>query len=61
ANNLVIGSSMAIVLGFPMLLMVGLAPRSDSMLWITLAICAAYTLALVAFMLRREWFGKRKA
>ena len=60
ANNLVIGSSMAIVLGFPMLLLVGLAPRSDSMLWTTLIVCAVYAAALILFMLRRQLFGRKK-
>lgn len=58
ANNLVIGSSMAIVLGFPMLLLVGLAPQSMSLLTITLVNCAVYLLALNVFMLRHR-FRKR--
>ncbi|NLM76696.1 MAG: sodium:glutamate symporter [Ruminococcaceae bacterium] len=52
SNNLVVGSSMAIVLGFPMLLMVGLAPQSPGMLVTTLVICAVYAAMLNLFLLR---------
>lgn len=53
ANNLVVGSSTAILLGFPMLLMIGLAPQSDLLLWVTLGACLIYGAALNFFMLRR--------
>jgi ESS family glutamate:Na+ symporter len=55
SNNLVIGSSMAIVLGFPMLLLIGLAPQSMNMLVMTLIICAVYALALNIFLLRHRF------
>ena len=54
SNNLVIGSSMAIILGFPMLLMIGLAPQSNMMLLITIAICIVYAALLIWFMLRNR-------
>ncbi len=54
SNNLVIGSSVAIILGFPMLLMIGLAPQSNLMLGVTLGICALYFAGLNVFMLRRK-------
>ncbi len=42
ANNLVTGSSVGILFGLPVLLLVGLAPRSDLFCWITLGIAALY-------------------
>ena len=42
ANNLVIGSSFGILLGIPILILVGLAPKSTLLCVITIAICAAY-------------------
>ena len=54
ANNLVIGSSVAIGLGFPLLLMVGLAPRSDMLLFITLAAVIIYGLILNTLLFRRR-------
>jgi glutamate:Na+ symporter, ESS family len=61
SNNLVIGSSMAIVLGFPMLLFIGLAPQSTSLLYITLACCLVYALALNLFLLRHRFKRKVKS
>ncbi|MDD2534163.1 MAG: hypothetical protein PHC86_05635 [Eubacteriales bacterium] len=54
ANNLVIGSSVAILLGFPVLLMVGLAPQSPAMLYLTLFLAAAYAVVLNILMLRKK-------
>ena len=51
SNNLVVGSSLAIVLGFPMMLMVGMAPQSNLMLWIVFFVCILYFIALNAFIL----------
>jgi ESS family glutamate:Na+ symporter len=52
SNNLVIGSSMAILLGFPLLLLIGIAPQSEAMLWVSLGLMILYALALhaVAFV-----------
>lgn len=58
ANNLLTGSSFAILFGIPMLLLVGLAPESDSMLFLTLALLIGYLLLLLFFMLRA---GKSKS
>ena len=52
ANNLITGSSFGIVLGAPVLLLVGLAPRSDLLCWVTLGIMAAYMGLLVLLILR---------
>lgn len=52
SNNLVIGSSMAILLGFPLLLLIGLAPKSSLLLWLSMGLMILYALALhaVAFV-----------
>ncbi len=56
ANNLVIGSSFGIVFGAPLLILIGLAPTSTAMTWVTTAICAVYYVALVliVFKLKRK-------
>ena len=56
ANNLVVGSSFGIILGAPILVLVGLAPRSDLLCWVTLGIAAAYlgVLLLVIYRLHRR-------
>lgn len=51
ANNLVTGSSFAIVFGIPMLLLIGLAPESDSLLYLTLGLIAVYLSILTLFLL----------
>lgn len=57
ANNMVVGSSFGIAFGFPVLILVGLAPKSDMMLYIVLASCFVYLGALLIFILKR--FGKK--
>ncbi|MEG1523806.1 MAG: hypothetical protein RRZ24_04405 [Clostridia bacterium] len=47
ANNLVTGSSFAIVLGAPMLAFVSLAPQSETMLMLTFGLLIAYFAALM--------------
>ena len=47
ANNLVTGSSFGILLGAPVLVLVGLAPKSDIMCIVTLLLAAAYLAALL--------------
>lgn len=47
ANNLVTGSSFGILLGAPVLVLVGLAPKSDIMCIVTLILAAAYLAALL--------------
>lgn len=54
ATNLLTGSSFAIVFGIPMLLLIGLAPQSEAMLLLTLAILCAYLLLLLLFMLKAK-------
>lgn len=52
ANNLLTGSSFAIALGAPMLILIGLAPKSDTMLFITLGLLVLYMIPLLFIMLK---------
>lgn len=56
ANNLVTGSSFGIILGAPVLVLVGMAPRSDVMCLVTMALAAVYAavLMLLIFKLHRR-------
>lgn len=47
ANNLIIGSSFAIMLGAPLLLLVGLAPQSTVLTFVVLGACVIYYIALL--------------
>ena len=47
ANNLIIGSSFAILMGAPLLVLVGMAPKSTMMTWITWAVMGAYYVVLM--------------
>jgi ESS family glutamate:Na+ symporter len=58
ANNLVIGSSFGIVLGAPVLVLVGLAPKSDLLCWVTLGLAAAYMALLVLLIAKLKPRGK---
>ena len=57
ANNLVVGSSYAILFGVPMLLLIGIAPNSTVMTFIVLGLLVVYFALLLAFMLK---IGKKK-
>ena len=57
ANNLVIGSSFAILLAIPLLVLVGIAPRSTLMTVVTLALLALYYVILLCIVN----IGSRKA
>lgn len=52
ANNLLTGSSFAIVLGAPILIFIGLAPESELMLFVTLGLLVAYIIPLLVIMLK---------
>lgn len=56
ANNLITGSSFGIVLGAPVLVLVGLAPRSPLLCWVTLGLAALYWLLLdlLIFKLKKK-------
>ncbi len=50
ANNLVLGSTFGILLGAPIMILVGLAPRSMTMAIVTAGICLVYYLAMVGIV-----------
>ena len=52
ANNLVLGSSFGIGFGFPVLILVGMAPKGDVMLYTVVGICVVYLAILLAFIFR---------
>ena len=60
ANNLVLQTLAAIVLGFPVLLLMGFAPKSLNAAWITLGILVVFWAALTVFMLRTKIFKRKK-
>ena len=57
ANNLIVGSSFGIVLGAPVLILVGLASRSPALCFVTLGLAAAYGAVLALLILR---LGRKK-
>ena len=57
ANNLITGSSFGIILGAPILVLVGLAPKSDLLCWITLGLVAVYYVLLLLLIFK----AKKKA
>ncbi|MPN64617.1 hypothetical protein SDC9_212393 [bioreactor metagenome] len=57
-NNLVLGTSYAILFGIPMLILVGLAPKSQVMLFTTVGLIVLYGLILVGFLMKDAF--KRK-
>ena len=59
ANNLVLQALAAVALGFPVLLLVGIAPQSLKSTWITLGILVAFWAILTVFMLRTKIFKRR--
>mgnify|MGYP000886621492 CR=1 FL=1 len=54
ADQLVVGSGTGIIFGAPILVLVGLAPNSNLMVWVTIGLCLVYLAALLWFMV-----GKR--
>lgn len=55
ANNLVVGSSFAILFGIPMLILIGLAPKSTLLLFISfLALVVYYAILMVVIMWGRK-------
>jgi len=59
-NNLVSGTGYAIILGIPMLALVGYAPKSQATVFITIGIMIVYGLALLAYMLKGGKGKKQK-
>ncbi len=60
ANNLVTGSSFGILFGVPMLILVGLAPKSNTLLFIVLGLMIVYLALLLLFMLKAKRRVKNK-
>ena len=60
ANNLVLQALAAVALGFPVLLLVGIAPQSMKSTWITLGILVVFWALLTVFMLRKKIFKRKK-
>lgn len=54
SNNLVIGSSFAILLAVPLLVLVGLAPKSTAMTFIVLVLLALYYLILLGIIYHKS-------
>lgn len=59
ANNLVIGSSFAILFGIPMLLLISMAPKSDTMTWVTLGLLVVYYFLLMIIVNMKPKKGKQ--
>ena len=59
ANNLVLGSSYGILFGAPLLILVTMAARSDTLLYVTAGIVVVYFTLLMLFI--RFFNGKKKA
>jgi len=59
AKNLVYQQLWAIIFGFPMLLLMGIAPQSTRISWIVLAILAALFAAMTALLFRKYIFRKK--
>jgi len=57
SNNLVTGSSFGIVFGFPMLLLISFAPKSEATVWMAIGFIIVYLAALLLFILKA---GRKK-
>ena len=54
SNNMVIGSSFAILLAVPLLILVGTAPKSTAMTFLTLGVAIAYYLLLLMIVKHKK-------
>jgi len=59
AKNLVYQQLWAIVFGFPMLLLMGIAPQSTTISWLVLAILAVLFAAMTILLFRKFIFKRR--
>ena len=59
ANNLLTGSSFAIIFGAPILVLVSLAPKSDLLCLATLCIAAAYLVLLTLLVFKAGGKGEK--
>lgn len=60
ANNLLIGTSFGIAFGIPILILIGLAPKSDFHLFLTIGLIVVYFAILLLFMLKAKVRGKQQ-
>jgi ESS family glutamate:Na+ symporter len=60
AKNLVYQQLWAIVFGFPMLLLMGVAPQNIGMTWLTLAMLLLLFIAMMILLFRKQFFRKLK-
>jgi len=59
ANNLVYQQLWAIVFGFPMLLLLGIAPQSPTMTWVTMGALIALLVVMCVILFRSKIFRKK--
>ncbi|NLT13184.1 MAG: sodium:glutamate symporter [Clostridiales bacterium] len=52
ANNLITGSSFAIIFGAPILVIIGMAWKSDVMAFVTLGLCVVYFILMMLFIFK---------
>lgn len=52
ANNLITGSSFGILFGAPLLILIGMAPKSELMTWIVFGLVIVYLAALLLYIFR---------
>ena len=60
ANNLVIGSSFAILFGIPMLILIGIAPKNATCTWLTLLACVVYYIILLLIACGKNPLRRKK-
>jgi ESS family glutamate:Na+ symporter len=59
SDDIVIGSSAAIIMGFPLLLLIAQAPRDGNLWWVSLALLV-YFLGLTFYQIRDLFFKRKK-
>ncbi len=59
-NNLVTGSSTAIILAIPLLVLIGLAPQSDLWTWLVLLLITVYFSFLLLLLLKLKKRQKKE-
>ncbi len=59
ANNMITGSGFAIIFGAPMLILIGMAPTSDLMTFVTLGLCVVYFALMMLIIFKAHRRGKK--
>ena len=60
ANNLITGSSFGIIFGAPLLILIGMAPKSDIMTLVVFGLVIVYLTALMLFIFKAGNKSKKK-